>query len=135
MRKQLQKVFRDERGSAAVEFLALALPLFIPLFIYLNQYGIQSDTEASLRTLGREMSRAFVTSENDEIADRVTYEVFIKGGKLLGFAKDISSGDLSYTYRCKEKVCISPNNTIEITLHSSKANRDITAIEYVSPWA
>ena len=135
MRTKLIRFIKDERGSAVVEFVALALPLFVPLFLFLNQYALQSDTEASLRTLGREMSRAFVTSENDEIAERVTYEVFIKGGNVLGFGDDLADGSLSYTYDCQKQPCISPNNRVEITLHSRKAGRNISIIEYLSPWA
>ena len=135
MKSRLKAFLRDDRGSAVVEFVLLALPLFIPLFLYLNQYSLHSDTEASLRTLGREMSRAFVTSENDEMAERVTYEVFVKGGNVLGFGNDLASNDLTYTFNCKKRPCISPNNTIEITLHSRKSGRSISTLEYVSPWA
>lgn len=135
MRCVLSKFLKEEDGSAIVEFVALALPLFIPLFIFLNQYALQSDTESSLRTLSREMARAFVTSENDDVAENVTYEVFIKGGELLGFATEIASGQLTYSFECENSPCISPNNKIEITLHSRKAQREITALEYISPWA
>jgi hypothetical protein len=135
MKELFRRIVREDDGSAVVEFVALALPLFIPLFIFLNQYALQSDTESSLRTLSREMARAFVTSENDEVADQVVYEVFVKGGNLLGFSDDLASGDLDYRYECATTPCISPNNKIEITLHSRKANRTVTSLEYVSPWA
>jgi Flp pilus assembly protein TadG len=32
------KIAKDESGSASVEFVLLALPLFIPIFIFLNQF-------------------------------------------------------------------------------------------------
>jgi hypothetical protein len=132
---RLRKIVLDEEGSAVLEFVALALPLFIPLFIFLNQYALQSDTESSLRTLSREMARAFVTSENDEVAQRVTSEVFSKGAEILGFGADLASQDLTYSFICKQEPCISPNNEIVITIRSVKAGRKISAVEYVSPWA
>lgn len=130
----LQKL-KCQNGGAIVEFVALALPLFIPIFIYLNQYGEISDTESSLRTLAREMSRAVVTSENDQIAERVAAEVFIKGGAVLGLAREIVTGDLQYFLQCSERPCIGPDNQIEISIRSHSLNRTISAVEYVSPWA
>ena len=124
-----------QKGGAIVEFVALALPLFIPIFIYLNQYGQISDTESSLRSLAREMSRAVVTSENDEVAERVAAEIFIKGGSVLGLGREIVTGDIQYFLQCSERPCIGPDNQIEISIRSRSLNRTISAVEYVSPWA
>ena len=133
--RSIRALVVGEEGSAVLEFVALALPLFIPLFIFLNQYSLQSDTESSLKTLSREVARAFVTSENDEVADRVASEVFSKGATILGFQRDVESRNLTLTYRCKNQPCISPDNEIRISIHSKRANRTVAAIEYVSPWA
>jgi hypothetical protein len=135
MTRWLRKFAGNEEGSATVEFVALALPLFIPLFIYLNHYATSSDVQASLRTLSREMARGFVTSENDAVADRVTFEIFSKGAEVLGFSEELASGSLTYSYECKSSPCISPNNEIVITLRSSNSQTSISTIEYVSPWA
>jgi hypothetical protein len=133
--KIFRKIRTDESGSAVLEFIALALPLFIPLFIYLGQYEKLSDTQMTLKTLSREMARAFVTSENDEVAERVTYEVFVKGANVLGFGDEIASGSLNYHFECSAKPCISPNSKIVISILSSNSNSEIRAVEYVSPWA
>jgi hypothetical protein len=131
----MRKLLVGEEGSAVLEFVALALPLFIPIYLFLNQYSLQSDTESSLKTLSREMARAFVTSENDLVAERVTSEVFSKGATILGFQNDLESHNLTFTYHCRNRPCISPDNEIIISVYSKKANRTISAIEYVSPWA
>lgn len=135
MTNWFRKLALDDEGSAIVEFVILALPLFIPLFIYLNQYAISSDAQASLRTLSREMARGFVTSENDNVAARVTFEIFSKGAEVLGFSDELSSGSLTYFYECKIYPCISPDNEIVITLRSKKSDTSISTVEYVSPWA
>jgi hypothetical protein len=127
--------FQDQRGSASLEFVALAIPLFIPLFIYLAQYSTQSDLEASMRTLAREMARAVVTSENNGVAENVAQEVFIKAGSVLGLDREIDSGDLTYEVICRNSDCISPDNEIQIILHSSQLEDPIRVVEYVSPWA
>ena len=131
----IREKLRSQQGGAIVEFIALALPLFIPIFIYLSHYASISDQESVLRTLAREMSRAVVTSENDAIAELVAEEVFYKGGSALGLVEAIANGELRFTIRCKERPCISPNNEIEISIFSSSMNRNVSAVEYVSPWA
>ncbi len=132
---RIWRKFRCEQGGPIVEFVALALPLFIPIFIYLGHYASISDQESVLRTLAREMSRAVVTSENDEVAERVAEEIFSKGGEVLGLGEAISSGSLSFTLQCNSKPCISPNNEIVISIFSESLKRTISAVEYVSPWA
>ncbi len=129
-----QKIHCQE-GGAIIEFVALALPLFLPVFIFLNQYGQISDTEASLRTLAREISRAVVTSENDVIAERVALEVFLKGGAELGLQEEIDRREIQFSVQCRERPCLSPNNQVQVSIHSNSLNRTISAVAYVSPWA
>ena len=131
----LVKVLRSDRGSATVEFVTLALPLFIPLFIYLGQYSLESNLEGGLKTLSREMARGIVTSENDTIADSVSYEIFYKAGSVLGFEEAIKNGELRYEIHCRNQPCISPDNEIKVTLTSVNLRHSVSAVEYVSPWA
>lgn len=130
-----RKKLLEERGGATVEFVTLALPLFIPLFIFIGQYSIQSDLEGNLRTLSREMARGIVTSENDSIAEDVAYEIFIKGGEVLGYGDQISSGSIKFRVLCRENPCISPNNEVTVTISSSELKNRVSAVEFVSPWA
>lgn len=125
----------NKRGSATVEFVALALPLFIPLFLYLNLYATRSDLESSLKTLSREMARVIVTAENDEVARRNAFELFTKGGKVLGLEKKIATGSIRFEILCREKPCISPDNEVRVSISSAEIEGVITAVEYVSPWA
>ena len=131
----LWRRFCSDRGSATVEFVTLALPLFIPLFIFLSQYAQESNLQGSLKTLSREMARGIVTSENDLIAETVSYEIFIKAGSILGFEEVITNGKLRYEVKCRNQPCISPNNEVMVTLTSTDLRHAISAVEYVSPWA
>ena len=63
IKQSLQFRMREDRGSAIVEFVALAIPLFIPIFIYLNQFASLSGNEEIVRVLAREGLRAYVASE------------------------------------------------------------------------
>ncbi len=132
---RISKKFRCEQGGAIVEFVALALPLFIPIFIFLSHYTSISDQESVLRTLAREISRAVVTSESDAVAERVAEEVFYKGGDVLGLGELISRGALRFTIQCNKRPCISPDNEIVVSIFSETLNRTVSAVEYVSPWA
>ena len=133
------KAFRDEdRGSASVEFVLLAIPLFIPLFIFLNSFAASTESQEVLRTLARESARGFVTSSNDEIAFAVVDEIVSQGSTVLGFANDSSESRVTMEVDCLSKPCISPDNSVRISL---TLNRDgepaitVRALEYVSPWA
>lgn len=130
-----QRMVVDEEGSAVLEFVALALPLFIPLFIFLNNYAQTSDAQGNLRTLSREMARAFVTSENDKVAGNVAYEVFVKGANVLGYGNSLSNGNLSYSITCSNSPCISPNSEVLVTLVDKVSEVEISTVEYVSSWA
>ena len=132
---RLANHLRSDRGSATVEFVTLALPLFIPLFIYLGQYSLESNLAGSLKTLSREMARGIVTSENDAIAESVAYEIFFKAGSVLGFEEAIKSGELRYEIHCRNQPCISPDNEVKVTLTTENLRHSVSAVEYVSPWA
>ena len=134
----MKRLFREERGSASVEFVALAIPLFIPLFIYINSFASMTDGHDSLRTLAREASRGFVTSSNDEIAFGVAHEIMTRGAILLGYEEALEDGEIEMSIDCSAQPCISPNTGIRITLTRTQANLPeikVSAIEYVSPWA
>ena len=126
------------RGSASVEFSLLAIPLFIPLFIFMAQFSHSSDAQDSLRSLARESARAFVSSKDDETAFYVANQVVIQGARLLGY--DPNSPKIAIVLRvvCDSRPCISPDNRVlvQLTMNSSgKSQTQVAAIEYVSPWA
>ena len=125
-------VLLDQRGSASVEFSILAIPLFIPLFIFIGQFSNASDSQDSLRTLARESVRAFVSSSNDEIAYFVANQVIVKGGEVLGQEK------IEVQISCSASPCISPDAQVIVHLTSQDSRNspfEVSAIEYVSPWA
>jgi Flp pilus assembly protein TadG len=128
----MKRFIRNENGSASVEFSILAIPLFIPLFIFITQFSTSTDSQESLRTLARESVRAFVSSSNDEIAYQVANQVVERGGKILGH------DDIKMRVRCSSSPCISPDSQITVTLISKESlglNIEVSVIEYVSPWA
>ena len=87
---------RDESGSAIVEFVALAIPLFIPVLIYLNSFASVSGNEAVIRVMAREGVRAYAASDSDYSGRIVSEQAIDKSinriSKNLGIPK---SADLN----------------------------------------
>ncbi len=133
----LHSSLRDESGSAVVEFVALAIPLFIPIFIYLNSFASLSGNEAVIRTLAREGVRAYVASDNDYAGRVVSQQAVQLIAKHLGLSeKELQT--LSATYECSRLPCLSANSRIRLTISyvDSQTQRRVqaSAQENISPW-
>ncbi len=130
--------FLDEEGSASVEFVLLALPLFIPIFIFLGQFSVVGSHEMALQTLARESLRAFVESNSDEVGRALIKEVVEVGGRNLGLSpQEIAAIDVDL--ECSKNPCHLPNGRVRIMLTmdpSSSHGREVSAgaQEYFSPW-
>ena len=128
---------KDEKGISSVEFIALALPLFIPLFIFLQQFAGVSAEEDFARTLAREGARAYVSSSSDQSAGEMMNKVIMVSGKELGLTEE-QFDRMSIGLECSNSPCHSPNGKVQVTIHFSANSqfRGVTASaqEYVSPW-
>lgn len=127
------RFIKDCRGSASLEFVVLAIPLFLPILIFMSAFSQTSDAQASLRSLAREGARAYVSSANDQIANQVAAQVIAVGADALGYRESIR-----YVIRCSQTPCIHPNGRVAVTVIARLHNLDeveVSAIEYVSPWA
>ena len=126
----------------------LAIPLFIPVLLYLNSFASLSFTEITARSLVRQMVRAYALSDNPVSAQANTYKVLAIGGRAIGYSEDqIRSARVEI--RCNSEPCWRPGGRIRIELsiessstaagssliqllHSSITK--VSAEEYVSPW-
>lgn len=127
----------EERGSASVEFVVLAIPLFLPIFIYLTQFADLSDSELKSRSLVRQVVRAYVASQSLEDAQQRASFVLNIGAREMGMSEEeISSLQLKFT--CSADPCLTPGARVRanLILGSSTSNRvvRVSAQEYVSPW-
>lgn len=128
---------RDESGSAIVEFVALAIPLFIPVFIYLNSFASVSGNEAVIRVMAREGVRAYAASDSDYSGRVVSEQVIELIARHLGLtAGEIESIDVNY--ECSRMPCLSANSRIRLSISfiDSRSHRTIkaSAQENISPW-
>ena len=128
---------RREDGGAIVEFVALAIPLFIPIFIYLNSFSSISGNEVIARSMAREVLRVYVISENDGAARNLSSSAT----QLLARQWNLSSSEIS-TLRtqmdCSHSPCLTANGRIKLTISflDDQTQREVTASaqEHLSPW-
>ena len=133
-----KRALLKEEGSASVEFIVLALPLFIPIFIFLGQFSVVGSHEMALQTLARESLRAFVESNSDEVGRALIKEVVEVGGRNLGLSpQEIAAIDVDL--ECSKNPCHLPNGRVRIMLTMDPSfghGREVSAgaQEYFSPW-
>ena len=128
---------RREDGGAIVEFVALAIPLFIPIFIYLNSFSSISANEVIARSMAREVLRVYVISENDGAARNLSIEAV----QLLARQWNLSPSELA-TLRthldCSHTPCLTANGRIKLTISfiDDQTQREVSASaqEHLSPW-
>ena len=128
---------RSEGGSAVVEFVLLAIPLFIPVILFMSSFAAVSDKESIARTLARESVRGFALSRGDLSAYSTAHHIATEGAIALGLdASEISS--MKVHIQCEAWPCITPRNRISLTVtfYSKQGHREIraTAEEVLSPW-
>jgi Flp pilus assembly protein TadG len=134
-----KKAAQRDEGSASVEFVLLAIPLFIPIFIFLGQFATVSSHEMVMQTLARESLRSFIESNSDESGEALIRQVIEVGGKSLGLSQhEIAAIDVEV--KCSKSPCHLPNGRVRITLtmNSSVSHGRIiesAAQEYFSPWS
>jgi len=129
--------FKSETGSATVEFVALAIPLFIPIFIYLNHFSSVSANEEIARSMAREILRVYVISENDDAARDLSG----KATQLLArqwHLTDSEVASLRTRMDCSRFPCLTADGRIKLTISytDEETGRLVTASaqEHLSPW-
>jgi uncharacterized protein (UPF0333 family) len=131
-------LIKSEKGSASIEFIALALPLFVPLIIFLQQFSSASSEEGFARTLAREGARAYASSSNSLSAEEMMNKVIIVAGEKLGLS-DEQFSRMAIGLECSNSPCHSPNGRVQVSVHFSATAkyRSVTASaqEYFSPWS
>ena len=135
--KYLRQKFQSDSGSAIVEFVALAIPLFIPIFIYLNQFSSVSGNQEIARAMAREVLRVYVISENDLAAQEQSLRTVILLARQWNLS-DIEIASLQRSLECSSNPCLSANGRIKLTIRfvDDATGRIISASaqEHLSPW-
>ena len=128
---------KSDSGSAIVEFVALAIPLFIPIFIYLNHFSSVSVNEEIARSMAREVLRVYVISEDESAARNLSgnaMSLLARQWKLT----DSEVASMQTHLNCTHTPCLSANGRIKLTISftDGQTGRVVSASaqEHLSPW-
>lgn len=106
---------RGERGSASVEFVALAVPLFIPIVLFLNHFSAASDARNIAEDSSRQAVRAYWSSTNVIFAiSNAQKAAEITARELGATEKQIS--DMAFKFDCGQFICWGPDVTMTISI-------------------
>ncbi|CAB4710722.1 unannotated protein [freshwater metagenome] len=134
---RIQRLLRCDSGSAIVEFVVLAIPLFVPIFIYLNNFASLSGNEVIVRTLARESLRAYVASDSDQVGREISAQALSIIATRLGL-EQVEIQSLRAGFDCSESPCLSANGRIRLTVSyiDAQSHRRVVASaqEHISPW-
>ena len=138
---------KDEKGSATLEFVILAIPLFIPLAIYLSTVNANTRELQSMHNAARQSARAFVTSPTEELASVRAEEVISvfreqrrasgksadsgSRGSTLGSANEVW---LEMSIRCESTPCLTPNSKVTVIVKNPQLGLTAQDTQIVDSW-
>ena len=129
--------FRGEDGGAIIEFVVFALPLFVPLVIFLTSVNQSSQIQYEARNFARQIARVYVTSPSQELTGP-RIESVTKAFRESTFAANRIDPKPRIEIHCSQIPCLSPNGKIEVkvSLKSQTTGRfaTATAIQTVDAW-
>ena len=131
--KRALDLFEDECGSATLEFVMLALPLFIPLALYLNSVNQVMQNAQTLANLARQTARAFITSPSEDLAP-VRAQQVLDAFSARDLAPTKATQRFSLSIACQSQPCITPNSKVTISVRDLISGREGSASQIVDSW-
>ncbi len=101
-------------GSAIIEFVLLAIPLMIPLIIYLGMVHQSSTINSDLHNLARQSARAFITS-NDESLEPLRIQNLLTIFEQRILRPDGIRQAPTIAVECSATPCLTPDSRVKVT--------------------
>ncbi len=134
---------REDRGSASVEMVTLAIPLFIALIMLASHVTAVSASKIEISHLARTALRAFVTAystplgharvqqvlQSDVVSSTQPWALDSDGGGAL-----VGKGRISYFIECRRIPCIQPSNRVRITIEDRLLGTRVAASLTTDQW-
>lgn len=127
LRIALTRLASDQQGSAVIEFIVLALPLLLPLTVYLNEVHQNSIINSDLHNLARQSARAFITSSDDSFEEsRMQTILNLFESKILVPAgiSEVPTLDI----QCSASPCLTPNAQVKVTASITHLHKNFSGI-------
>ncbi len=122
---------KDQQGSATLEFVMIAIPLFVPLALYLSSVNSSIQNSLTLKNVARQAARAFITSPSEALAP-------VRAQEVLNSYRTVSSGSsaaqLSLSIQCESNPCLTPNSKVTLTVSDPATSRLASATQVVDAW-
>jgi len=119
--------FCDQEGSAVIEFVVLALPLLLPLTVYLNEVHQNSIINSDLHNLARQSARAFITS-NDESLESPRMQTILNLFESKILAPSGISEVPTLNIECSAYPCLTPNAEVKVTASITHLHKNFSGI-------
>ena len=108
------RIIKNEEGSAVLEFVALGLPLFLPLFIFLTNVSQISSYERTAQSLARQVARAYVTAPDSNSA-QTRVEMVRNVFESKYFQNSSNFRNISIQLWCEKNPCLTPDAKVSVT--------------------
>lgn len=131
----INKKLDGDRGSAILEFVIFALPLFIPIVFFLLAINASASGQLNAENLARQLVRAYVTSpSSDFTAARMNAVIDIFSKNV--FASDRKSTSPMVFVSCSATPCLTPNARVQVQVRIDGDSRSFSAssTEIVDAW-
>ena len=128
---------RDESGSAIIEFIALGIPLFLPLSIFLTSVNHDASLQSQTRNFARQIARIYVSGPSQNISvERVNVLKSIFTAEILDRIEPGLEPEIIIT--CSDSQCLTPGGTVKVNLyiygHRHRLLARSSAEEIVDQW-
>ena len=117
----------DEKGSAVIEIVILALPLFLPVLIYFSAIGHSSMISADIREIAQQSARAFITSTSQDFEDarlQTVINTFSQSVLIPDGIHEIPN----ISVICSANPCLTPDSRVQVTIQLSQPARKMAGI-------
>jgi hypothetical protein len=143
----------DEEGSASVELVIFAMPLFIPLLMLASHALALSASKIETSHLARTALRAFVSAPSTPLGHARVQQVLMVAERQLDVGYDArtrvkgsifdsvdfprfttGSSRMTYLIECRRQPCIQPSNRVRITLKDHITGVEVVATLHTDQW-
>ena len=128
---------KDDTGSASVELVIFALPLFVPLILLATHLTTVSASKIELSHLARTSLRAFSSAESTSLGHaRINQVLMLAESKQRNLESSGLSqlNRFSYRIECQRTPCIQPLNRLRLTLADKSVGSEITVTTSTDQW-
>ena len=130
-------ILTEESGSAVVEFVLLAIPLFVPLSYFLVNVANHVSVESQARNLARQSVRAYVSAPNEEVATGRINAILDNFRSQRQVSESISQ-NIGISLVCSESPCLSTGGIVKavVSVPSDGLIRgfEVSVSESVDDW-